>query len=172
MVRGYALPQRQCHLSRWGSQLLVPCSRRNFPRTGAGFVCRGDPDFFSGRTGILHARLGRMIGDEAALKQMLSVKGASGTIPCLKCWNVVAASSELHLHDATGTLVPHTCFDTSKFKLRTDEQMLSSARHLQSEHAVRSASTATSLLCGWKLVFVDFQHDTPKHVWHACEFDA
>ena len=33
----------------------------------------------------------------------------------------------------TGTLVPHTCIDTSKFKLRTDEQMLSSARHLQSE---------------------------------------
>lgn len=127
-----------------------------FRETGRDLSAGVTLTFFSGRTGVLHARLGLMIGDESALKQMLSVKGASGTIPCLKCWNVVAASSELHLSDPHGILVPHTCLDTSKLKLRTDAHLLSAARHLQSEKAVRSASAASSLFCCLKNVLCCF----------------
>ena len=42
-----------------------------------------------------------LVGDEGALKSMYAVKGASGTIPCIFCWNVVQARSTLADHDET-----------------------------------------------------------------------
>jgi hypothetical protein len=69
---------------------------------------------------MLFATLGCMISDESAIKQSWACKGSSGTMLCLCCRNVVAADSELHNYEATGSLVPSTETDVSKFALHAD----------------------------------------------------
>ena len=58
---------------------------------------------------------------------MWSVKGASGTVPCMCCKNVVALSSDLHLHDRSGTLVPISETDFTKFEPATDRSIREAA---------------------------------------------
>ena len=100
---------------------------------------------FSGRRVFLFGRLQCLIGDEAALKAMWAVKGAAGTLPCLFCWNVVQARSELHLSDPSGTLVPHTCFDMGQLKLRTDADFGAAALMLSSEKPLRTRKAFETL---------------------------
>ena len=55
---------------------------------------------------LFFAEMHTMVGDEAALKMVFDIKGASGTLPCGLCTNLV---SRLQEHDRTGTLLPlHT----------------------------------------------------------------
>ena len=51
---------------------------------------------------LFFAEMHTMLGDEAALKMVFDVKGASGTLPCPLCTNLV---SRLHEHDPTGRLL-------------------------------------------------------------------
>jgi len=82
--------------------------------------------FLSGRE-FLFGSVSCLVGDEGALKSMYSVKGASGTIPCIFCWNIVQARSTLADHDSTGHLQPHTCTDLSKINCRSDADFANAA---------------------------------------------
>ena len=93
----------------------------------------------------LFAKLHCLIGDEAALKSMWNIKGAAGTVPCLFCWNVVQRRSELHLHDRSSNLVPHTCFDTARLKLRSDRDFRDAISLLSAEQATRSKAEFAKL---------------------------
>ena len=95
-------------------------------------------NWHSGSRQMLFARLGGLLGDESALKQMWSVKGASGSLPCLFCDNVVQSRSNLHLYDVTGTLIPHTEFNVARLKLRTDQDFMAAARQLTRERSLRN----------------------------------
>ena len=92
----------------------------------------------SGSRQMLFARLKGLLGDEAALKAMWGVKGASGTLPCLLCDNVVQSRSNLHKYDITGTLVPHTEFNMRRLRLRTSQFFADAATRLSNERARRS----------------------------------
>ena len=77
------------------------------------------------------------ICDEVALKQSLETKGATGTICCPCCQNVLDMKSTLLLHDESGELVSSTCTDYSKFRLHTPESMAAAAGYVAraSRHA-------------------------------------
>ena len=70
---------------------------------------------------FLKARVGAFIADEAALKEVLDFKGASGTVLCPLCANVVQASSRLSEHDPS--LQPHTSLDMASWKRHSDESV-------------------------------------------------
>ena len=94
--------------------------------------------FRSGRRSFLFANMKVLVADEAALKSMWAVKGAAGTLPCLMCWNLVQQRGGLHLSDATGRLVPHTCTELNKILLRSDEDFRTAAMHLVAEKRIRT----------------------------------
>lgn len=64
---------------------------------------------------ILFGSLSIMVSDESALKHTWSVKGASGSLCCMLCRNVVSSCGSLHLSDASSTLVSIKELDSSKF---------------------------------------------------------
>ena len=71
---------------------------------------------------LLFAKLRIHLGDEAALSQGLSIKGASGIRPCLKCCNVLKKDSGL-AHRRPLDLVEVSCSDTSRFVQNTDRSV-------------------------------------------------
>ena len=71
---------------------------------------------------LLFARLRIHLGDEAALSQGLSIKGASGIRPCLCCANVLKRDSGL-AHRRPRDLVEVSCTDFSKFVRNTDRDI-------------------------------------------------
>lgn len=77
------------------------------------------------------AKLDLVIGDGAALASCWSLKGASGTKPCLYCQNVFLHGLNLHLHDRSGRFVSHVECDMSKWALETDQSVLNSAKMLR-----------------------------------------
>jgi hypothetical protein len=77
-----------------------------------------------GQHHVLHAKLGVMVSDEAALKAVLQAKGAAGMKPCVCCMNVVSKSSQLHVHDASNYLEPMTSLDVNKWIPQTDESVM------------------------------------------------
>ena len=64
-----------------------------------------------------------LLGDEAALKDALSWKGASGTVLCPLCRNVVDHKSELPDHDRSNRLVPSHCLDMTLMDFHTDSSI-------------------------------------------------
>jgi len=84
----------------------------------------------NGQARVLHARLGIMVSDESAIRQVLLAKGAGGIKPCVCCKNVVATSSELHLHDATGYTLPLTSLDCERWDPQTDASVLAICQRL------------------------------------------
>jgi hypothetical protein len=74
--------------------------------------------------GAVHitAKLGVLVADEPALKEMLSCKGHAGTLPCALCMNAVQHFSGKydgwHAHGAFGVSIAET--DFSKFRKHTD----------------------------------------------------
>lgn len=98
------------------------------------------PDFRKGlslrwgeRVQMLFASLQIVIADESALKSLWCIKGASGTIGCLYCRNVVMRSSQLDRHDPSGTLVSATCLDVSKFQQHSDNSLFETIDFLVSK---------------------------------------
>ncbi|CAE7658968.1 UBC6 [Symbiodinium sp. KB8] len=59
-----------------------------------------------------------LVADEAAIKQSIEGKGASGTVFCCRCSNVVAARSTVS--DRRSEFVSSLCTDYSKFRLHTN----------------------------------------------------
>ena len=84
---------------------------------------------------FLFGRLSMVVADEAALKQLWSFKGAGGTMMCFKCSNVVAHSSRLDVHDASGVLVPSCVTSLSQCRLQTSEAIKLNAKHLRDQSA-------------------------------------
>ena len=70
-----------------------------------------------GRAMHLFLRPGAILADEGGIHAIYGCKGSGGLKPCLMCTNVYDGKSvrEVHLHDPTGTAVPHTCADSTKF---------------------------------------------------------
>ena len=84
----------------------------------------------------IFADVGIMVSDEAALKASLENKGASGTLFCMHCQNVVARG--LDEHDSSRCLVASTELDTSKFVHHTNESVTAILQHLKSQKPLLS----------------------------------
>ncbi len=92
---------------------------------------------------MLFADLGFLVADESALKHSLENKGASGILCCPLCRNCVQDMTykkgkrpvPLDQCDDTGTLVPYTCTDITKFKKHTPKSI---TRYME---CLRHAST-------------------------------
>ena len=69
------------------------------------------------------ASLKVILGDEAALKDCMEFKGASATLLCPLCRNVLSSNSSLLEFDTSGTMVSATCTDWSQIELHTDESI-------------------------------------------------
>ncbi|CAE8739399.1 unnamed protein product, partial [Polarella glacialis] len=97
------------------------------------------------RTHMIFASLGIVVSDETALKSTWEMKGASGTLICMACRNVVSVSSDLHNTDATGFFVPSSETDVSKFVLQTDDSVRRTLQLLKQQHPLVSASAFKKL---------------------------
>ena len=88
----------------------------------------------------LFAKLGVLLADEPALKEMLDCKGHGGSKPCCCCLNAThhkpprgagGEESTKPLHEGGGTYaVPITCCDFKSFKLYTNESLRRSVQRL------------------------------------------
>ena len=67
----------------------------------------------------LFAKLGIVVADELGLKQTVESKGASGLVFCVRCSNIVKHDNSAAAHNAA--VLPSTCTDASRFRLRTNE---------------------------------------------------
>ena len=74
----------------------------------------------SGERCMFFARLATMLGDESALKFVFDFKGASGTLPCPLCSNIISKTSAADEFDETGTLRSISCTLPNEFQLRSD----------------------------------------------------
>ena len=83
----------------------------------------------------IFADLSVLIADEAALKQTAESKGASGTIFCMRCANVVAHRSGLQDH---GDVLSSTCTEFTRFRLHTNRSVGDIMRYLSSQHGTVS----------------------------------
>lgn len=73
---------------------------------------------------VLVAAPTMLIADEAALKAVYECKGASGTLPCALCSNLVSQTSELDGLEAT--LVPWSVDTLERCRVHSDESVSSS----------------------------------------------
>lgn len=62
-----------------------------------------------------------VLGDEAALKSLWSVKGASGVRFCMFCANIVSKASELAAREPR--LIDASCSDPARFQRTTDQDI-------------------------------------------------
>lgn len=85
---------------------------------------------------FLFGRVGVVVADEVALKQIFSFKGSSGTMCCFKCSNLVSHSSRLDLHDPTSNLQPSCVTDLSRCHQHTDDSVHRNAMHLHAQQSV------------------------------------
>ena len=81
-----------------------------------------------------------ILGDEVALKEVMAMKGAAGTLPCPLCRNLVDHKSGLHLTDRSGTLVPSSEIDTAKFQFHSDNSILEVLDFLKRQKDLCSAA--------------------------------
>ena len=86
-----------------------------------------------------------IIGDEVALKQSLSFKGAAGTVPCPLCRNVTQWSSGLANHDPTSRLIFHTEIETGKMILHSANSIAEAVTLLKHQKGVLSKSAFETL---------------------------
>ena len=90
----------------------------------------------------LYADLGVMIADEAALKQSVENKGASGVVFCMRCSNVVRHDLMDVDHNA---VVRSTCTDVSQFRLHTNQSTRDILLYLQSQEAISTKKRFSAL---------------------------
>lgn len=99
-----------------------------------------------GETTVMwHGRMAVILGDEVALKNCLSFKGAAGTLPCPLCRNVCQWASDLHTHDHSGFLIPHTESDTALMVPHTADSIREAMNLLRTQHSVLSKSKFEAL---------------------------
>lgn len=85
---------------------------------------------------FLFGRMGVVVADEVALKQVFSFKGSSGTMCCFKCSNLVSHVSRLDIHDPTSTLQPSCVTDLSGCHQHTDDSVHQNAMNLHARSTV------------------------------------
>lgn len=99
----------------------------------------------SGERCMFFARLKTLLGDESALKFVFDVKGASGTLPCPLCSNIISKVSAAEDYDATGTLRSISCTSPNEFVLRTDAEIFQAHDLLRRRQGVLSKKDYTRL---------------------------
>ena len=87
---------------------------------------------------IIFGKLGVLLGDEGALKEILDMKGAAGTVPCPLCRNITDHKGQLASFDDTGTSLPSTNLDLSRVEFHTDESILDIMRFLKENRPTAS----------------------------------
>ena len=90
-------------------------------------------------------RMTVILGDEVALKNCLSFKGAAGSLPCPLCRNVAQHQSDLANHDHSGRLIPHTEPNTDRMVLHTDQSIQETMNHLKTQHPILNKSAFENL---------------------------
>ena len=100
------------------SALIVKIMKIFFPAEGCSFI-RGIMLRASNSESIfMKASFGGYLADEKALKEICDCKGASGTMPCMKCGNVLAMSNSAFLQEG---VVCINCTDREKFSANSNE---------------------------------------------------
>ena len=114
---------RTCHVKRFPgktSQFFRKAVERFFDpvdiRHGVQLV------FPAGQRRMLFMDLAMVVADEVAMKDCISMKGASGTVLCPLCRNVVDWKSDLHLQSAE--LIPSNAATLEQVDLHTDESLI------------------------------------------------
>ena len=120
---------------------------------------------------LFFATITAIVADEAALKQAWSVKGSSGTLPCICCRNVVSLASGLHLNDATNTLVPISETDPRSFCLATDNSVVQAAGLLSRSKGASTKSAFERLEQSLGLTYSEhgilFDPQALQHIQHG-----
>ena len=86
---------------------------------------------------LLFGQHSMLLGDELAIKTIVSCKGASGLKMCLYCQNVADHRSPM-LPDTTGFLVPSTCLELRRFQLAHDGDTKVIMRRLRDARATHN----------------------------------
>ena len=120
------------HLCRSISGLAVLCNclLKVFfaPRDLRAGLCLQTP----GGQHVLFAKLLEvLVADEAALKHTVESKGAAGVLFCMPCSNVAPHKSRSG--DVSNDVVPSTCTNYARFKLRTNASTRELLRRLQEQ---------------------------------------
>lgn len=102
---------------------------------------------------MLFGRISMVVGDEAALKQVWSVKGASGTMLCMQCRNVVASASDLDTHASAGSLLPSCITSLAGVVGHTDGSIQANAQFLAAQKPRASKAAFDRLEQGLGLSF-------------------
>ena len=108
----------------------------------------------------IFARVGCILADMPALKEMLSCKGHSGHKPCCLCLNATNHNiGGRPLHLVSPDAIPITMFDHDLFEKYTDENIRETLRRLDSHHDAYMAGTmskaefeARETVLGWTWV--------------------
>ena len=96
--------------------------------------------FPNGERRMLFCDLSIVIGDEVALKESLDMKGASGTVLCPLCRNVVDWKSKLDRHSTD--FVPSNSTTLVGVDLHSDETLLETVKYLASHSNDGMSKTA------------------------------
>ena len=94
---------------------------------------------------LLFAKVGLVIGDEQAVKNCWSSKGASGSMPCFFCANITLHGLDLWANDSTGYLRSHTEVDLSKLKFHSDRSLKERVQFLKDQHGQVSGAAFAKL---------------------------
>ena len=88
-------------------------------------------DFGQGQQHLFFASPAIFVADESCIKFAWDLKGASGSVCCLFCSNIVSQNNRLDVHDATNTLVTIAETDNSKWRARGDQLLWASHDRLE-----------------------------------------
>ncbi|OLQ13463.1 hypothetical protein AK812_SmicGene2515 [Symbiodinium microadriaticum] len=88
-------------------------------------------DFGNGQQHLFFASPTIFVADESCIKFAWDLKGASGSVCCMFCSNVVSQNNRLDVHDATNTLVTIAEVDDSKWRARGDQLLWASHDRLE-----------------------------------------
>ena len=94
---------------------------------------------------MFFARLGLVVGDEVALKQAWSFRGAAATFPCFLCQNLVSWSSGLADHDHTGTLVSSATTSLGQIRAHSNDSLSEAADMLTQQKPLITKTAFTTL---------------------------
>ena len=92
------------------------------------------------------------ISDEAALKALMECKGASGTLPCMMCSNVVSRNAELSIPIPLSRCMESSCTQTRQFSQSWTTLIPWGAKPLADEETIRRTWTQSGIqLCSnWR----------------------
>lgn len=95
-------------------------------------------NFPGGQRRIIFCELSIVVGDEVALKECIDMKGASGTVLCPLCRNLVDWKSNLHQHSAE--LVASNVPSLNRIDFHSDQTLLDTVRYLSEQSNSMSKS--------------------------------